>query len=409
MAYLASFSTPSHHVLVLEYVPGGELFDLVAEQHRRIRLERARRHTRRQLLLSRNAELAGEGERLVEETVSEGDEDQVLLTHEVVRRIWGELCKAVGWMHGVGLVHRDIKLESTSLTLNHPCFVCIYSRFHRSTRADILLTTPLPAAPLPAPLIKLTDFGLSRFLPPPVLSSSSPSSQSQLLTTLCGSESYAAPELVCGGPYDGRATDAWACGVVLFAIVTGGLPFDRPPQEREADPLYPESQPRDDRRARERERKARKALLVRIASAQFVWPAPVRPPGSAYGASDEDALDPDEDLNLASEGVKSVVGRLLVREWKRRARIDELWDEEWMNGPGAPARPVLAPADADMSADGGAQEPGEGVDVQQESEVEQPCEDEAEDADCDADVETDEGILVDGQEIGPESVARQEH
>ena len=30
----------------------------------------------------------------------------------VLRRVWCELCKAVGWMHGVGLVHRDIKLES---------------------------------------------------------------------------------------------------------------------------------------------------------------------------------------------------------------------------------------------------------------------------------------------------------
>ena len=30
----------------------------------------------------------------------------------VLKRIWCELCKAVGWMHGVGLVHRDIKLES---------------------------------------------------------------------------------------------------------------------------------------------------------------------------------------------------------------------------------------------------------------------------------------------------------
>jgi serine/threonine protein kinase len=30
----------------------------------------------------------------------------------MMRRIWYELCKAVGWMHGVGLVRRDIKLES---------------------------------------------------------------------------------------------------------------------------------------------------------------------------------------------------------------------------------------------------------------------------------------------------------
>ena len=34
------------------------------------------------------------------------------LGESVLKRIWCELCKAVGWMHGVGLVHRDIKLES---------------------------------------------------------------------------------------------------------------------------------------------------------------------------------------------------------------------------------------------------------------------------------------------------------
>ena len=38
-----------------------------------------------------------------------------LVDEPLVRRIWGELCRAVAWMHSVGLVHRDIKLESTSL------------------------------------------------------------------------------------------------------------------------------------------------------------------------------------------------------------------------------------------------------------------------------------------------------
>lgn len=34
------------------------------------------------------------------------------LREPVLQRIWAELCRAVAWMHGVGLVHRDIKLES---------------------------------------------------------------------------------------------------------------------------------------------------------------------------------------------------------------------------------------------------------------------------------------------------------
>lgn len=73
VSYIHAFNTPSYHVLVLEHISGGELFDLVStpEQHARI--------------------------------------DEPLL-----RRIFGELCRAVSWMHAVGLVHRDIKLESTS-------------------------------------------------------------------------------------------------------------------------------------------------------------------------------------------------------------------------------------------------------------------------------------------------------
>ena len=75
--------------------------------------------------------------------------------------------------------------------------------------ADILLTTDPFARPLPSTsLIKLTDFGLSRFVDP----------AAPQLTTLCGSDAYAAPELVMGAPYDGRATDAWAAGVVLYAL-----------------------------------------------------------------------------------------------------------------------------------------------------------------------------------------------
>ncbi|CDO71868.1 hypothetical protein BN946_scf184940.g15 [Trametes cinnabarina] len=155
VSYLHSFSTPSHHCLVLEHVAGGELLELVDDPVRHAQLD-----------------------------------------EPLVRRIWGELCKAVAWMHSVGLVHRDIKLE------------------------NILLTTDPFTQPLPSSsLIKLTDFGLSRFIDP----------AQPLLTTLCGSESYAAPELVMGRPYDGRETDAWACGVVLYALATRRLPFDPPP------------------------------------------------------------------------------------------------------------------------------------------------------------------------------------
>jgi tRNA (cytidine32/guanosine34-2'-O)-methyltransferase len=84
VSYLSSFSTPTHHCLVLERLEGGELFELVSDQANRDRMM-----------------LPGKGDGYVDD-VGEG----------FVRRLFGELCKAVGWLHEVHAVHRDIKLES---------------------------------------------------------------------------------------------------------------------------------------------------------------------------------------------------------------------------------------------------------------------------------------------------------
>ena len=41
----------------------------------------------------------------------------------------------------------------------------------------------------------------------------------------CGTYSYMAPELVCRIPYDGKATDVWSIGVLLYVMLTGEFPF----------------------------------------------------------------------------------------------------------------------------------------------------------------------------------------
>jgi serine/threonine protein kinase len=166
-------------------------------------------------------------------------------------------------------------------------------------------------------LIKLTDFGLARFIDP-----SKPT-----LTTRCGSESYAAPELVTGQPYDGRATDAWACGVVLYALATRTLPFDNEPETT--------TSPVNAARARRR-------LLVRIASADYHWPCP----------EDSSLLNEDEQEDgpqrkgtalASSPGLRAVVARLLVRAPEQRSSLTQLWDDQpWMYGKGAPVAPALA-------------------------------------------------------------------
>ena len=64
--------------------------------------------------------------------------------------------------------------------------------------------------------VKLSDFGLSRFL-----------GKDGLVETPCGSPCYASPECISGAPYDGKTTDVWSVGVILYAMLTGQLPWTK--------------------------------------------------------------------------------------------------------------------------------------------------------------------------------------
>lgn len=48
------------------------------------------------------------------------------------------------------------------------------------------------------------------------------------MKTACGSPCYAAPEMIAGLKYKGDKVDLWSCGVILYALVCGFLPFEDP-------------------------------------------------------------------------------------------------------------------------------------------------------------------------------------
>ena len=77
---------------------------------------------------------------------------------------------------------------------------------HRDIKPENLLLTEKK-------VIKIIDFGLSN-------------EYIDYLTTQCGSPCYAAPEMIRGMKYNGLMIDLWACGIILFAMLCGYLPFD---------------------------------------------------------------------------------------------------------------------------------------------------------------------------------------
>lgn len=66
-------------------------------------------------------------------------------------------------------------------------------------------------------VVKVADFGMAALQP-----------LERMLETSCGSPHYASPEIVSGKSYKGSASDIWSCGIILFALLCGRLPFDDP-------------------------------------------------------------------------------------------------------------------------------------------------------------------------------------
>ena len=126
--------------------------------------------------------------------------------------------------------------------------------------------------------IKLGDFGLSNEM-----------KDGEFLHTACGTTNYAAPEVITGSFYCGTEADIWSLGVLLFALLSGDLPFD--------EPNLP-------------------ALLLKIKSAKFVIPHHISP--------------------LASDLIK----KLIVFNPMKRLAISSIFQHPWLSGL-TPHKPIV--------------------------------------------------------------------
>ena len=125
---------------------------------------------------------------IVMEYCSKGELFDYIVSHQRLNEdeasvFFYQLINGVEYIHKKGVAHRDLKPENLLLTVDKT--------------------------------LKIIDFGLSHEY-----------DENSLLKTKCGSPSYAAPEIIRGKLYDGFKTDIWCCGIILYAMLCGYLPFE---------------------------------------------------------------------------------------------------------------------------------------------------------------------------------------
>lgn len=107
------------------------------------------------------------------------------LKEDIARWIFQQLLSALDCCHRRGVYHRDLKLENLLIDEDGG--------------------------------LKVSDFGLSAL--------AESTRQDGLLHTICGTPAYVAPEVINRKGYDGAKADIWSCGVILYVLLAGHLPF----------------------------------------------------------------------------------------------------------------------------------------------------------------------------------------
>lgn len=105
---------------------------------------------------------------------------------DTARKYFQQLISAVGFCHSRGIYHRDLKPENLLIDENGH--------------------------------LKVSDFGLS--------AATDQIRQDGMLHTICGTPSYVAPDILVKKGYDGAKVDVWSCGIILYVLTAGYLPFN---------------------------------------------------------------------------------------------------------------------------------------------------------------------------------------
>lgn len=106
------------------------------------------------------------------------------LSEQAARQYYHQVVDGVNYCHDHLVAHRDLKLENLLLDKSREG-------------------------------VKIIDFGFAAHVP----------NKDTKLKAFCGTPSYMAPEIIRGEGYSGFAADVWALGVVIFALLSGTLPF----------------------------------------------------------------------------------------------------------------------------------------------------------------------------------------
>ncbi|KAF2141800.1 uncharacterized protein K452DRAFT_287758 [Aplosporella prunicola CBS 121167] len=169
------------------------------------------------------------------------------LSEAETRKVFVQLFQAVKYLHERNIVHRDIKPENILLT---------DKELH----------------------VKLADFGLAKII-----------GEESFTTTLCGTPSYVAPEILESGNHRRytRAVDVWSLGVVLYICLCGFPPF--------SDELFSPENPY--------------SLSQQIKMGRFDYPSPY------WDSVGDPALD--------------LIDRMLTVDVDKRATIDECLEHPW--------------------------------------------------------------------------------